>query len=1481
MGATDTRAADVAALRARLRAVIAQHQSGAIESAIAGYLEVLREDPRQFDALRLLAVALRANGRLEEAAGQFDRAVEVRGDFAEAWRLRGENLAQLGRQEEALASLERALVLQPADANAWNSLGLQQQSLGRHEAALESLERALSLAPGVAHFWNNRGVLLDAARRTNEALASYDRALACDGTLADAWINRSRTLQELRRHEEALASVDRALQLAPRLGTKLAAAWMARAEPLRALGRIEEAGEASQRALDIDPDLAPAWALRGAALHELGQREEAARCLQRALALAPQDAAVRFNLSMLDLAAGRLEAGWEGYEFREAKTGMDPRAAPIWSKGEALARRSLALHCEQGLGDTLQFCRYAALLARSGTRVILVVPASLQRLLESLGDGVRVLTSGDAMPPFDRQCALLSVPHRLDTRLESIPASVPYLAAPAALVGQWRRRLDALAGGGPGAEGGVRVRRMGLAFAGSAGHVNDRLRSLPLEQLAMVIESLPRGRFEWHLLQKDVPAADEPLLARLGVHDHREALHDFCETAALASCMDGVVSVDTSIAHLAGALGLPLHLMLPANPDWRWLLERQDSPWYPSARLHRQAALGDWQAPLDALRAALQESMLTATAGERAGMGDTKIRGANAPTTPGVSLAAAPVTANEPDWRLDERLARLLAEARAAPGDARAQFHLGLRYLTLGRFEAGWDCYEARLRVPALYTPMPPGGSYWDGSTPLAGRTLLLCQEQGLGDAIQFFRFAPMLAAHGAKVVLGVAPPLARLAATVPGVQAVVAGTGTVPAFDLKCLLLSVAQRLGIDAQSIQAQVPYLAAPAETALAWRERVQAGTAGRRRFRVGLVASGSTTHAGDAQRSIPLAQMAQLCRLAPEEGDADAWEWHLLQNELRPTDAAALAQAPIAWHGAQLHDLAETAALAGAMDAVVSVDTAVAHLAGALGRPLVLLLPEDPDWRWGLRREDSAWYPTARLVRLAANEGWEAALARAAGALRAIRAARDGAGGAAAHDAPGSNAPLRTLRVSDVRPLDLAALLNTAAQAHKSGQRSAAIAAYREVLAHDAGCFDALRLLGAALFQEGRAQEAVRVLEQALALRADCAESWLVLANCRASLGDGAAALADVDRALALDTADSLAWEHRAKLCHDLARFDEARANLEQALWLRPQAPALVFRRGLLRLLQGELPQAWDDFEARRHVPELATAPLPGVALWDGTQELEGRCLLLTCEQGLGDTIHFARFAPLLAARGARVVLGVQPPLKRLLAGLPGEVQVVTQGDRLPAIDLQCPLLSVAHRLQMRLEAVPGTTPFLRAERERVDAWQARLGPRASGATGRLKPRIGIACSGSRTHVNDAHRSIPLERFAQLLGDGAQWHLVQNELSAADEPWLERLGLHDHRHLLTDMAETAALLSCLDAVISVDTSVAHLAGALGRPLILLLPANPDWRWQLGREDCAWYPSARLLRQPQPGDWETPLRQLSKQLAELSPALVKADP
>ena len=471
-------------------------------------------------------------------------ALRAAGRPADAEHALGVAAYQSGAFQAAVAHVRRAIALDPNAAAFHANLSEMLRRVGDPAGAEAAARRALALAPGMPGALTNLGVALYERGDYAGAVEAHRGAIAADPAFAEAHSNLGNALHALRRYADAQAALERAVALRP--------------------------------------TYADAWANLGTTLHHAGRFDAAAAALRRAIALAPGHANAHTGLGLLLLMRGDFAEGWEEYAWRAGSSEMAGATAARspWS-GEPLAGRSILIAAEQGLGDTLQFVRYIPLLQALGASVSLRAPAPLVRLLQQSLPGVRLAANGEAAPEADFDAALLDLPRRFRTRLETIPAGGAYLAPPADAAARWRERLAKLSG--------VRV---GLAWAGNRAHVNDAGRSIRFATLAPVLKTAGAAFVS---LQAGEPAA-EARVARAQVEPLSDELLDFAETAAALSALDLVITVDTAVAHLAGALAKPVWLLTPAVADWRWLTGREDSPWYPTMRLFRQRDGEPWNA---------------------------------------------------------------------------------------------------------------------------------------------------------------------------------------------------------------------------------------------------------------------------------------------------------------------------------------------------------------------------------------------------------------------------------------------------------------------------------------------------------------------------------------------------------------------------------------------------------------------------------------------------------------------------------------------------------------------------------------------------------------------------------------------------------------------------------------------------------------------------------------------------------------------
>lgn len=580
-----------------------------LEEALALCSDVVRCRPDDAQAWYLLSSLNGAMGRMKEAGECCRRAIALRPDYSEAHVNLGNVLLSEGRHDEAIAEYRTALGLSPRNALAHCSLGNILNELRRHEEARSSYLTAIRLNPNLVEASYNLGNLMREQGEYDEALRWYREALSRNPAFATAHHNLGTTFLEMGNLESAREAADRAMGLygaavasydrAIALNPGYAEAYSNRGVALRAMGRFQEALASCDRALSLSPDYAGAYNNRGIVLQDMHAYDDALASYDKAVELSPEYGDAWYNKALLHLLLGNFEEGWRLHEWRwrtrQLKSAARDFTAPLWLGERSPAGKIVLLHAEQGLGDAIQFARYAPMVAALGATVIVEAQPSLIHLLESL-DGVSSLVdAGDPLPRFDMHCPFMSLPLAFQTTLADVPVGVPYLVVPEDRRNEWKQRL-----GAPSRP------RIGLAWSGNPKHRNDRHRSIALRDL----ESLLQFDADYHAVQKEIRDEDRAVMARLtNLRNHEDGLCDFGDAAALVDEMDLIITVDTSAAHLAGALAKEVWILLPHTPDYRWLTNRSDCPWYPTARLFRQRHYGDWKTVISDVRSHLQNRL--------------------------------------------------------------------------------------------------------------------------------------------------------------------------------------------------------------------------------------------------------------------------------------------------------------------------------------------------------------------------------------------------------------------------------------------------------------------------------------------------------------------------------------------------------------------------------------------------------------------------------------------------------------------------------------------------------------------------------------------------------------------------------------------------------------------------------------------------------------------------------------------------------
>ncbi len=830
--------------------------------------------------------------------------------------------------------------------------------------------------------------------------------------------------------------------------------------------------------------------------------------------------------------------------------------------------------------------------------------------------------------------------------------------------------------------------------------------------------------------------------------------------------------------------------------------------------------------------------------------------------------------------RYDEAILSCNQALDLVPDYALAHQNRGYCYFCKGDLPRGFEDYEWRWKCEGFPDKWP---SYsrpaWDGSD-LTGRTILLWHEQGLGDTIHFARYAPLVAQRGGKVVILCQQTLKRMLKSLESERIRIIGDDEpLPDFDLHFPLMSLPRVFQTTRETVPFAAGYLrpehAQVTGVAARMAKETRPGT-----MRIGLVWAGSPLNTNDANRSILLEALVPILRVP------GIHFFSLQKGEPAAQLGKLTARVPgiqITDWTAELHDFADTAALIANLDLVISVDTAVVHVAGAIGKEVWALLPFKADFRWAADRDQSSWYKSARLFRQDRPGAWDGVFNRVVAAL---------------HQRLGIANRIETSSIPALSP-QLHTALRQAHEHHSAGRLDLAERLYREVLAGAPDHPDALHHLGLIAFQCGQYPPAIELMSRSVALdknqpfflknlaaacraagKLDEAARWLgealVLApaepavheelaivlekldRLEESVAEHRLALAGMTRVDAANPAQR-GFEAKAQMnlgaaLERLGRFEEAMPHFERAIALMPDYALAHTHRANVLFRRRDLPAAWEEYEWRFRCKGF---PTPGrnyaQPVWDGSA-LNGRTILLWPEQGLGDLIQFARFVPAVAQRGGRVVLQCMPELKRLLQPLPGDAQIVTTEDSLPPFDTHLPLISVPKVLGTNYDTIPHAAQYLHANPELSAQWAKRLGNRGG------KLRVGLVWSGSASFAANARRSIPLQKLLPLAKvPGIEWHSLQiGEPVPQISSMAQEFAMVDHSNDIRDFADTAAILDNLDLLISTDTAVVHLAGAMGKETWAMLWSERDFRWLMDDETTRWYPSSRIFLQKRIGEW-----------------------
>lgn len=565
---------------------LASFQAGNFDAAAAMFRRAVSANPGNSIYRQGLGAALQRQQRFDEAQAELSQAIALNPQDENTCFMLGNLLVELKRGPEARAAFEQALRLRKEFPEAHNNLAVVLSDEGRLEEAEEHCRSAIQLKPDYADPYTNLGNLLCNGDRLDEAKALFERAIALQPNRSDAHINLGNVFKRQMKFSEAASSYQRALELSP----QSAEAHSNLGAVLEAQDSLDDALSHLTRAIELKADYADAYNNLGIVLRRMRQYQLARKSFDCGVSLDPNHIEILWNRSLLDLQLGDFENGFRGYEVRNRRKVNRPRSfpEPLW-QGQPLRGARILLHAEQGLGDAIQFLRYVPLVQAAGGKVILTVPRALQRLAVQIPAVEDLKVTGEALPQFDLHCPLMSLPLAFRTTLESIPAEIPYLRVPVEAL----ERADTVDWVGD-------KLRVGLVWSGNPEHIEDRRRSMPLRCLAPLFDLQGVQFYSLQIGETRQPRSVEPAMI-----DLQPLVRDFADTAAMMTHLDLVIAVDTAVAHLGGALGRPTWVLLAYAADWRWLNDRDDSPWYRTMRLFRQTSLGDWNSVVEQVHEAL------------------------------------------------------------------------------------------------------------------------------------------------------------------------------------------------------------------------------------------------------------------------------------------------------------------------------------------------------------------------------------------------------------------------------------------------------------------------------------------------------------------------------------------------------------------------------------------------------------------------------------------------------------------------------------------------------------------------------------------------------------------------------------------------------------------------------------------------------------------------------------------------------------
>jgi tetratricopeptide (TPR) repeat protein len=1181
-------------------------------------------------------------------------------------------------------------------------------------------------------------------------------------------------------------------------------------------------------------------------LKALGRMKEAREYYEKALKMNPDHGDAHHGFSHALLALGEYDLAWPHFEYRWSIPRKDAKKfIEFMHSGGNLAGKVILLRCEYGLGDSFQFIRYAQLIKEKGARVIVEAQKQLVLLFSLCPYIDQVIPADSVLPPHDFACTLMSLPYAFKTNVRSIPDRIPYIHVDEKLKEEWKTRLAHDTNF-----------KIGICWNGNV-YDTKTLQDLVKEKsvpLAMFSELSTIQGVSLYSIQK-TSGTDQLKNLPQGFKiisfdtDFDESHGRFMDTAALMESLDLIITIDTSIAHLAGGLGRPTCVMLPYAADWRWMKERMDSPWYPTVKLFRQQDYGVWTSAISSLVKYVQEEVSKRQAPIQSSLSNTQNqvkpaflpsqRNEQAITDPSALAKKAADLYNQRD--LPRALEAFNQLALMVPNNPLVHFNIGKVFQEATQYRQAIEAYKKALELKPdilaaysglgtcylILSEMETAWGYWrawfarrDNASAdakplwqgedLKGKRILIEDEGGFGDIIQWIRYAQLLKEKGGSVILETKASVIPLLSSCKAVDQFVAVGSPRPEYDVRVPFERIHCQANTTMQTIPAKVPYLHAKKELVEQWKSKLATDS---KNLKIGICWSAQqfmNAQTGKPfvnHRSIPLEILATLASIENVSLYSLQQVNGLDQLKTLPRD---LKVHTFDFDFDQRNGkFMDTAAVMMNLDLIITVDTSIAHLAGALGRHVWVMIPQDCDWRWYINRKDSPWYPTMRLFRQPEPGDWQTVINNVSTAL---------------HKELVKRFPNQPALVDSTKQT------SQKVEALKPAAVEKQVQEVKVTSTPSIESFQSLFNKGISEYTSGNLDGALQYFQKVQTIAPNEAG---ILYN--------------------------LATTYRR-----LNQMPQAIETFNKLLVINPNHHDALFGLAQAHLGAGNIKEGWQLFNGYR--PDV-------VKLCPTIEQLAGKTVVVRHEWGLGDAMHFIRYTKLLkAAKVSKVIVETPAALVQLLKGCPYIDEIIQHGKQLPKTDYQIPLLYLPTLFNTSRENIPAQVPYLHADSSLIMQWRSLL-------KNDDKFKIGISWDIGHHDTNFVgwQRSTQLESWIPFSSiNGISMYNLQKDGAPQLAKIAGKLNVHDFgpdfdtKH--GGFMDTAAIMKNLDLVITVDTSVAHLAGALGVPVWLLLPYSPDYRWTLEGDSTAWYPTMRLFRQTKSGDWNSVMKEVCFELKKL---------